>query len=461
MNIHGIRSGRIILAVVLLGSLAILTIRNTGVHEVHRATEPTNFAVMNARPDPGDWPWWRGTQQTNTAPHASVPTQWSTSGANGWRISISGRGRSALSTWGEQLFLPLSDATHDSVSIVSLDHSTGRLLWQTELHRGGLLPVLPRTANASTTPACDGKHVYIACPANGLLWVTALDLNGRIAWQREAGPYYSKWGYESSPVIYKSLVIVAADNKGAQIDRLVGASYLTALHRETGQVVWRIHRPNADSSGTPVVARIAGRDQLLLAGKGTVCSYDPLTGDSLWTCRWSADRVGNSVAFDDRNVYASTRHPRPELLCIRADGSGDVSRSHVVWRSHKFAGDVASPVVHDGRLYVAGDDGIIGCLDAETGNVVWRRQFAGTMTASPLIAGQHLYCCNEDGTVYVIRLGGHGELVAEIPMQEAIQVAPVVSQNRLYIRTIAGLNCVWDPDQGPVAIQPDLPRRRS
>ena len=461
MNMHWIKSGRVIVAVVLLGSLAILTIRNTGVHEVHRTSEPTNFAVVNARPAPGDWPWWRGPHQTNAAPHDSAPSQWLPNGSHGWVVSISGRGRSALCTWGDQLFLPLSDSSHDLVSMVSLEHGTGRLLWQTELHRGGLLPVLPKAAHASTTPACDGKHVYMVCPSNGLLWVTALDLNGRIVWQREAGPYFSKWGYESSPTIHKSLVIVAADNKGAHIDRLVGASYLTALHRETGEVVWRIHRPNADSFGTPVVAHIAGRDQLLLAGRGSVCSYDPMTGKNLWTCRWSGDRVGNSVAFDDQQVYASTRHPRPELLCIRADGSGDVSRTHIAWHTSKFAGDLTSPVVHDGKIYVAGDDGVIGCLDTGSGQALWRRQLTGAISASPMIAGQHLYCCNEDGTVFVFRLSGRGELVAEIPMGEAIHVAPVVSHNRLYIRTILGLHCITDPREVPVAEQPDVPRRRS
>jgi outer membrane protein assembly factor BamB len=309
-------------------------------------------------------------------------------------------------------------------------------------------------------PACDGKHVYMVCPAGGSLWVTAIGMNGRIAWQREAGPYFSRWGYGSSPAIHKSLVIVAADNKGARINRLVGSSYLAAMHRQTGEIVWRIHRPEADSFGTPVVAHIAGRDQLLMAGRDAICAYDPQTGDSLWTCRWPADRVANSVAFDDQHVYASTRMPNPELLCIRADGDGDVTNSHVVWRTNKSSGEYPSPVVFEGKLYMQGDDGVLSCLDPGNGQPVWKRLLRGTMSTSPVIAGQHLYCCNEEGTVFVIRLGGRGELVAEVSMNEAIYASPVVSRNRLFLRTRSSLHCIAPIEDIPIVIQPDPPRRR-
>lgn len=454
-------NSKALVALVLLVLIVLVTLRNTGVREVNRAKESVNFAMMDARPAPGDWPWFRGISQTNTAPFDSTPAQWLPGGSNnGWVTPISGRGRTALCIWGENVFLPVVDVARESISLACLDHLSGRLRWQTELHRGGILPLPARSSQVSTTPACDGTHVYLTSAVNGGLWVTAIDLTGRIAWSREAGPYFSKWGYGSSPAIYKSLVIVAADNKGARINRLVGTSHLTALHRQTGEVVWRVLRPEADSFGTPIVARVAGRDQLLITGKDQVASYDPLTGKMLWSCRWSANRVANSVAFDEHHVYASTRFPQQELLCIRADGSGDVTNTHMVWQSNKSAGEELSPVVHDGRLYTITEDGVLACLDATTGQPQWKRRLGGTISASPVIAGHHLYCCNEEGTVFVIRLGGRGELVAEIPISEGIFAAPIVSQNRLFLRTLANVHCVTSSDDVPLAVQPEPPRRR-
>lgn len=198
----------------------------------------------------------------------------------------------------------------------------------------------------------------------------------------------------------------------------------------------------------------------VLAGRDSVCSYDPQTGEPLWTCRWSADRVENSVAFDDQHVYASARQPNSELLCIRADGTGDVTNTHVVWRSNKSASEIPSPVVYEGRLYSTTDEGVLSCLDTTNGQPLWKRRLGGAISSSPVIAGQHLYCCNEDGTIFVIRLGARGELVSEIPLGEAVLTSPIFSHNRLYLRTLAGIHCVTSSERSPLAVQPEAPRRK-
>ena len=124
------------------------------------------------------------------------------------------------------------------------------------------------------------------------LWVAAVDRQGERLWKTETGPYHSNHGYGSSPALFGALVIVAGDNKGARIDRLVGSSFLVALHRETGKIVWRIKRAAADNYATPIVAHVAGKPQLLISGNQTVCSYDPATGDELWRCRWPGRQRG-------------------------------------------------------------------------------------------------------------------------------------------------------------------------
>ena len=48
--------------------------------------------------------------------------------------------------------------------------------------------------------------------AQDAIWLVALELDGRIAWQKRLGDFQSKHGFAASPVIYRSLVIVAADN---------------------------------------------------------------------------------------------------------------------------------------------------------------------------------------------------------------------------------------------------------
>ncbi len=460
MNPNKLWNGRNI-AVLLLGAVVtILFASNTGVREIRRANDPINFVLVDPQPGPEDWPCWRGADGTNTAPDSSPPLRWSVSENIAWQVPIPGRGHASPCVWGERIFVATADDARQTISLLCIDRDTGRTHWQSELHRGGLRDRHAKNSHASATPACDGRHVYVTSAVNGSVWVTAVDFAGRIVWQRAAGPYEARWGYGSSPTIYKSLIIVAADNKGARIDRLRGASFLAAMHRQTGEIVWRIERPAGDSFGTPIVATVSGRDQLLLAGKGAVHSYDPATGDLLWTCRWSAERAANTLAFDEDHVFASARHPQGELLCIRADGRGDVTSTHIVWREKQSAGEVPSPVLHEGLLYSLGDEGILSCLDAATGNVMWKRRLGGSMSASPLIAGGHLYGCNEEGVTFVVKLGGRGEVVAENALGDGLFASPVVSGDRLYLRTLGGLHCVAAPGTAPIAERTEDAKRR-
>jgi hypothetical protein len=76
----------------------------------------------------------------------------------------------------------------------------------------------------------------------------------------------------SSPTLYRSLVIVSADNKGG------GA--IAGLDRATGRVVWKQGRPKLPNYTSPIILSVAGGEQLLLTGCDLVTSLDPLTGTS-------------------------------------------------------------------------------------------------------------------------------------------------------------------------------------
>ncbi len=435
-------------------------LKDSGVREIRRAVVDQGLTLADPVPASDDWPWWRGIGGRNFIDNSNLPVQWSVSENIVWKVSVPGRGHSSPCLWGERIFLSTSDAANQSISLLCFDRQTGHTKWQSELHRGGFGECHQKNSHASATPACDGQFVYVVSPVKGSLWVTAVDFSGQIAWSCEAGPYSAEWGYGSSPAIHKSLVIVAADNRGSGVDRLIGSSWLAAMNRQTGDIIWRIKRTEGDSFGSPVVARVSDRDQLLLAGKDCVNSYDPATGDVLWTCRWPVKRTANSVAFDDQHVFASARQPHDEMVCIRADGSGDVTGTHIVWREQKSASDVPSLCVRDGRLYSLGDDGILTCLDVTNGKQIWKRRLGGNMSASPLIAGDHLYCCNEEGTTYVVNLSRRGEVISENAIGDGIMASPVAGQNLLYIRTTSGLYCLTAERSAPLANQTDGSPRR-
>jgi len=303
------------------------------------------------------------------------------------------------------------------------------------------MPCHVQNSQASATPASDGKSIYTVFMNSGKLHVTALDLEGRKLWQNETGPFdlaHQNEGYGSSPVLYRSLVIINGDNRRN--------GFITAFNCDTGRAVWRQERPSLGSFGTPTVAMLGGRAQLILSGNRVVDSYDPMTGQRLWWCQGTAEATANTMAFSEQFVFASGGAPEKQLLCVRADGSGDVNRTHVVWRTNRGVTYVPSPLYHDRHLYVVTDGGIARCLEADSGKVLWENRLGGSFKSSPVRQADRIYACDESGKTFVFKTGPKFELIAENPLGEGAFASPVVLERQILLRTYRHLYCIEEPN---------------
>ena len=386
---------------------------------------------------PSDWPWWRGRDADGRSNAENAPIKWSRTENVRWSVPVAGAGHSSPIVCGNRIFLTSADEEAGTQSILAFERDTGQSLWSTVAHTGDLMHKHQKNSHASATPACDGHHVFAAFINSGALHVTAVDLQGDKVWQTNAGSFTSEHGYGSAPVLYESLVIVNGDS--------LDASFIAALDRATGDTVWRTPRTNTGRNGsyaTPVVAEVAGRTQLLLSGSGTTTSYDPATGELIWSCKGPAAVTANTIVFSDDTVFATGGFPEKELLAIRADGSGDVTDSHVVWRTSRGTAYVPSPLYHDGRLYVIGDNGIATCFDATDGKQLWQKRLDGNFTSSPVMVGDLIYATNEGGMTFVLKAGSKAEVVAKNDLEERTLATPTIAGDRIYLRTESHLYCI-------------------
>lgn len=431
---------RIVTAGLWLSLLVAGCSRPAPVEEIALSPGDRSDDLAPAAPAADDWPWWRGPTLDGKSAGGHPPVTWSENENVVWRTEVPGRGHASPIVWQERLFLATADEDAQSQSLVSFDRATGKLLWNKVIHQGGLMHRHHKNSSASATPAADGRHVYTAFINRAGLWVTATDFEGEAVWQTQAGPFASQHGYGASPVLYKSLVIVAGDN--------AGPGYLAALERRTGRIVWRVGRTDQPSYSTPIVGQVAGRPQLLLSGASTVSSYDPDTGRRLWYCRGPTQVTASTMAFGGDLVYASGGYPDMELLAIRADGSDDVSDTHIVWRTGEGVTYVPSPLMDDGRLYVVNDQGIASCFDARTGELVWKQRLGGNFSASPVLAGGNVYASDEEGTTVVFKAGAKYEFVAKNPLGGGHFATPAISGDRIYLRAGRFLYCIGQPAAG-------------
>jgi outer membrane protein assembly factor BamB len=388
-----------------------------------------------------DWPWWRGPNLNGVAVPQDVPISWSPTENIVWHVDVPGRGHSSPIVWDRRVFLTTADDEQQVQSILAYDRATGRQLWQTTAHTGGFMTKSHKqNSHASATPACDGERLFSVFVHDGGLWLTTTDLRGKILWQTKVGDYDATYGYGSSPAIWKSLVIVLGDNDQT-------GSFLAAIHRKSGQIVWRIRRPKIDTYATPIVAHVAGRDQLLMGGCGFLTSYDPATGKELWKCAGpTTETTANTVCCSDDCVFVSGGYPKPyTMMAVKADGTGDVTESKLLWKSEKHMQYVPSPLYDAGVLYIFDDWGIASCVAAATGKPIWTQRLGGDFTSSAILCSQHIYVANEAGEVSVLNTGKKFNLLAKNDLGDGIMATPAICGGRIFLRTAHHLYCIGKP----------------
>ena len=375
--------------------------------------------------DASDWNAWRGRSQDGLAQGGSVPVTWSETSNVLWRADIPGRGHGSPIVVGESIFLATAEEDRQAQSVICLDRQSGSQRWQTVIHQDGFPAknsVHKKATNANGTIACDGSRLYIAMLNADAIMATALDLDGKIMWQREVGKFVSKFGYAPSPILYKSLVLVVADNKGG--------GYLAALDNETGEVVWRVGRGTADSYSSPTVIRVGGRDQLLISGNDAVSSYDPESGDLYWRTECIAEATCGTVVSDGERIFASGGYPESETICLSADGKR-------LWSNNLKTYEPSLLVVGD-KLLTVSDKGVAICWDAESGEELWKKRLGGNFSASPVLVNDTVIVPNLSGDTFVFQAGPDYVPVAKNRLGDDCYASPAISRDQLILRIGVG-----------------------
>ena len=411
-----------------------------------------------------DWPAWRGPSGTGVTSEANLPQQWSDASGVAWRMKLAGTGVSTpvvsgphvyatsqigagsrragnhptlvqgadQASAGERTLTGAGAASPGTVTfaVTAFRWSDGGRAWQQETPAEGTLVGVHDKHNLSTpSPVTDGQTV-IAWFGTGQ--VVALEAaTGKPVWSKHLGKEYGafeiNWGHASSPVLYGDLAIFPCYHESG--------SYLLALDKRTGAVRWKRDRqPGAHSYSTPLVVSHDGNATLVLNSSRAVEAFDPLTGTPLWQVV-EENRFPIPMPVHHQGVlYMSRGYRSSPYLAIRLGGRGDVSNTHVVWKTPTGAPYVSSLVYYDGLLYMATEMGIVTALDPATGQTVWRERMGGVFTASPVAGDGKIYLASETGETIVLRAGRKPEILARNRLNTHIVASPAISRGRLFLR---------------------------
>ena len=375
------------------------------------------------RHQPGDWPWWRGPNHNGIADsNQSPPTHWSDSENILWKTPVPGRGHGSPTIAGSQVLLAIADHSRNLQSLLCLDRSTGKQLWESVLHKDGLnVKGNEKSSMASASPACDGQRIFINFLNADAVHMHAVDLDGKQLWQTRLSAYVNHQGFGSSPLLYKDLVIGVSDNKGG------GA--IVAMNRETGQIVWKRDRPAKPNYPSPVIVNTAGKEQLIITGCDLVTSLDPASGQTLWESPGATTECVTTTVTDGERIFTSGGYPKNHVSAVLADGSGKLA-----WENNSRT-YVPSMLLHQNTLFAVLDAGIAICWDSATGTELWKARLGGTFSSSLVLANGNIYAANEEGTTFVYEASREKfNLIASNKLGDNVFSTPAICSNHIYQR---------------------------
>lgn len=397
-----------------------------------------------------DWPDFRGPEgDGHAAPDGrtlGLPIEWSESNNIVWKTAIHGKGWSTPVILEGQIWLTSATPEGNDSFAICVDEKSGKILFDEKVfhtdHPEPLGNGASMNSYATPSPVIEPGRVYVHFGSAG---TACLDTQtGQVIWKRTDLPCRHYRGPSASPVIFEDLLILTFDGADLQ--------YVTALEKKTGRTVWKTDRSVAwndegsndpmvrdgdhrKSHGTPLVAEVNGKPQLISVGAKASYGYDPRTGKELWRVEYNDWSSAPRPLYENGLAYIFTGLTKRELWAVKPDGHGDVTDSHVAWKASKGIGKYASPLIVDGLLYTAVDESFVTCLDAKTGDIVWNERIGGKYAGSPIYADGRIYLVSQDGTTTVIKPGRKLEVLARNKLDDGFMACPAVDGKALFLRT--------------------------
>jgi outer membrane protein assembly factor BamB len=366
-----------------------------------------------------------------------LPEDWQA--ATAWQVELPGAGHSCPVVRDDTVFVVSGDEAAGTRYLQALSASDGRELWRRE-YPGAAAGKHQLNSYASATPVVDAQHVFVCWGTPEEYLVLALTHAGQEVWRRDLGGYDAGHGFGASPILHGDTLIVCREHSGD--------SAVVAFDCATGDERWRAPRPAEVVYATPCVRSGAAGDELILVSyQRGIAALDLDTGRE----NWQLD------VFDKGHVEATIGSPvlagdlvlgmsgwlgvRQEAIAVRPPATAD-GQAEQVWTFDRGAPLCTTPVVRDDLVFLWSDEGIVSCLDSQTGRRHWQKRVGGTYYGSAICVGESLLALSADGEAVVLSAGRQFHEIARHDLGQGSHSTPAVAGDKLFVRTFQRLLAV-------------------
>lgn len=373
-----------------------------------------------------NWPYFRGPGGLGYSTYTNVPEKFNVESGEGivFKNAVPIEGFNSPIVWGERVFV--SGGNKEVLQVYCYDAANGKLLWTGDVPRQGGEKVNPMedTGFAASTMVTDGRRVY-AIFATGD--IGCFDFTGKRLWAKSLGVPDNSYGHASSLTMYRNLVLVQLDQGQSEDEK----SRLIALEGFSGGTVWEVKRRVSGSWTSPIVIETEKGPQIITCDPCMI-AYNPTNGAELWRADCLGPDVVPSAVYGNGLVFAI--HPYTKLVAYRADGTGDVTETHIAWKADEGISDICSPLTNGKVVLLLTTDGYMNCYDATDGKKLWDKDLEEEFFASPSFVGEKVYLLSGKGALIVADILGGYKDVARSELGEKCFASPAFADGRIYIR---------------------------
>lgn len=352
----------------------------------------------------GDWTEFRGPKGQGHAGNLPIPTSWSETENIAWKVEIDGNGWSSPVVQSNRIYLTTAVNNEGderlSLRTVCLNAEDGSTIWDKEIFSQSTQDIEfhKKNSHASPTPVLSGDRLYVHFGPYG---TACLDIkNGQKIWTNTDLVYGPTHGNGGSPALIGNKLIVCCDGHDKR--------FVVGLNAEDGTEVWRTEREFDPSRGfsfcTPTAVEVGDRILAVCPGSGGVFAYDPETGEQIWRVAYGEGYsvvprpvIGNGL------VYVCSGFGDAQLFAIDPSGEGDITDTHVRWKTKKGVPKSPSVLLLDDQICMIDDRGVATSVDAITGETKWQKRIGGKFSASPTFVNGLIYLQDENGKTIVVK----------------------------------------------------------
>lgn len=445
-----------------------------------------------------DWPQFRGPGGLAISQSARPPIYFDPTTNVLWKVAVPAGNSSPIVT-GQKIFLT---AVNDGrLETICFDRKNGKVIWRRPVPSEKLEPTHRLGSPATPTPVTDGTNVYTFFGSFGVI---AYDLEGKEVWRQPIAMPVVEFGTSASPILIDNKLIVLCDQDlGSFVEALdkktgrtiwrterpefrrgfatpfhwkhskdeevivPGSIWLTSYDPLTGEENWRYSGTSRVATSTPTASADllfsaswnVGGDEDSRISMPAFAEYaadhdknkdGQFTKDELPDgpvkdrfTQMDLEKDGIVTAAEWAKMADMFAKAGNAVLAIHPGGSGEISKTHVAWKSTRSLPYVSSPVYYKGRLFTVKNGGLLSAYDVKNGHAVYqdeRINAPGDYYASAVAADNRIYFTSQNGVVTVIAAHNGGPAVlAQNKLGEQTMATPAPVDDTIIFRTATTL----------------------